>query len=445
MADDRRKTKAIEDHGCFQSLSAEKSVLGCALLDSSAADVMIGILKRADFYNDLHGGLFGVIEEERRAGREVDVVIATEKIMETGWAKELPEHPALFVREILETVPYAVHVAHYAEIVRDRSLRRKAWNGYLQAQQKLKSFEPVSEIVGETMSDLQQVMSDSVDDHPESAKDLLIGVVTKSDAEMIQTYYRSLDAITGGMAECSMTVMAARPSIGKTALAIGIIRREAQHHHPVLFFSKEMPKLDVMQRLASITTGLPFSAIRDHQLNQIECEQLMEMQESEWLSRIYIDDEPGRTITELSAIIRLYVQQKGVKVVVIDYLQLIRSENTKQQREQQVAEISRALKGIAKKNKIRILCLSQLNREVDKRDSKKPRLSDLRESGAIEQDADQVWLLWRPNKDPIDHRDEDNIGEVIVAKSRNGQTGVAKLAWHGPTMTYSDWESKDGF
>lgn len=420
-----------------QNLAAEKSVLGCAMFDESGADRMLAVLKAEHFYCESHQILFRIISDQRRRGLRPDSVT-----MLDGYASALGlpiNEAALELAEILNTVPHSETVDHYARIVLEKFQARMAVNALRTSLAKLTDPAALTvEILGDVSDAIQTAIADGISDAPQTAAEAMADALTTEEVVKIPIGFTDLDAKCGGLAPKTMTVVGARPSVGKTALVLEMLRRLSMFGVAVLLFSVEMSRRSIVMRLGSMQLGLPFSNIRDGRLGADDRNSLEAMPRSDWISRLHIDEE-ARTVEEMTSIVRLYVRRFGVKVVAVDYLQLIPPSNARQPREQQVSDISRKLKQMAKAANVAVVVLAQLNREIEKRDQKKPKLSDLRESGSIEQDADQVWLLWRPNKDTDS---TDDHGELIVAKNRNGETGSVMLSWHGPTMTYGDFRDQ---
>ena len=422
------------------SLNAEKSVLGCMLLDEYGANMATGLLKGIHFHVPEHRDAFDVMTSQLNSDVQPDIVTTAVALAKRGVMTE--DEAGILLLGCLETVPYSAHVASYASDVLRLSQRRNGINALRSAYGKFADqTTDTVEVMSDAVDGLQTAIGDGIVDSPQTAAVALADALTSVDVARVPTGFVEVDQLTGGLSPKTLTVLGARPSVGKTALAIEIGRRMTCLGVSVLLFSVEMTRQAIGQRLGAMTVGLPFASIRDRRMSHEDQLCLKELQSADWMQRFLIDEQP-RTVDEMTAIARLYARRFGVKVVLVDYLQLVPTTNTRQPREQQVSEISRKLKGMAKSANVAVLCLAQLNRDIEKRDQKKPKLSDLRESGSIEQDADQVWMLWRPNKDTDA---TDDHGELIVAKSRNGQCGTVRLAWNGPTMTYGDAFSEAEF
>lgn len=416
-----------------QTRDNAKCLMGCALFDTEGADKVLA-LTRPEWYRDArYAVLWQIFADERKRGAMPDIAIIMSKFAARIGVSE--KDASLILHEAMEAVSHSANVGFYARCLHDAWVRQEG--GYVLTKAKRKLTDPTvetPEVLGQSIESLQQLLAGSVNDCPMKAGQVFLESLALDGSAAVPTGFVEIDTLTGGLCQGSMTVCGARPSVGKTSLALEVARRITQFGVPTLFFSLEMTRRSILQRLASMSIGVPFAFIRDGKLNATELSQAESIASQDWMQRLYIDEQLRR-VDEMAGIVRLYRQRFGVRMVVLDYLQLVQPANERQPREVQVATISRGLKALAKSANVAILVLAQLNRELERRDQKRPKISDLRESGSIEADADQCWLLWRPNQNTDA---DDDHGELIVAKSRNGQTGTVKLAWHGPSMTYSD-------
>ena len=421
-----------------QTIRCERGALCCALVDSKGADALLVLLEMTDFYLDTHQIMYSIISTERMAGRGIDPVLMAEMLYAKG-AFGTANEAGDFVAEIVVLDFFSHNLPGYAYQVREMSKLRKADQIFKDGTKKIHvDHESSEEVIASSIERLQAALGEGSENRPQSALDTFFTAINSFENRSFNTGFRDLDRITHLEAR-GLHVIGARPSTGKTSLALAMAQKFARSGYGTFFWSLEMSKRDLIERMVASTLNLDYLAIRDNHLSESDRSRVLDMQHEEWLKSLIIDDEP-RTVEEMGAILRLMIKRNKIQFFLVDYLQLIEPSNMRQPREQQVADITRKLKKLVKKLGISGIVLAQLNREIDKREHKAPRVSDLRESGSIEQDADQVWLLWRPNKDTDQM---DDIGEVIVGKSRNGPLGSARLFWHGPTMSYSDFPERD--
>jgi replicative DNA helicase len=351
--------------------------------------------------------------------------------------------------ELMETVPHAAHVKYYADIVRDKWILRRLTEVCTDV---LRDCYSGTETTAETLQQAERGIFEILEQQETGQKitmeDILIDAFDRIDARAarggqisgLSTGFVDLDHQTNGFQPSELIILAARPSMGKTALVCNIAQAVAQESQVgVLIFSLEQSKLELAERFLSIQGRIDGHRMRKGQIDDAERHALMEA--SGVLSKlpIFIDDRPGRTVAQIGAIARRLKRRDKIGLIIIDYLQLIEADDRNISREQQIAQITRRLKGIAKETDVPLIALSQLNRGVELREDKRPRLADLRESGAIEQDADIVMFLHRP--DAYDPEDRPGLAEVIVAKHRSGPTGIVNLTWKKEHMRFLDYSS----
>lgn len=428
-----------------QNLEAEISCLGGCMLNLSALDEVLGIIQPSHFYNDAHAILFAAIRDMRNAGRsDIDALTVAAWLEAHGQLEEIGGPNKL--REAMEAVPHAAHSGTYARMILDAARRRGA---EIAATDILRSTPrkdiPTDELLSDAESAIHAVMEDGISDQPVSLEDALEEAIQEIESggpiqPGVPTRWPHLDNLIGGCPIGGLIVLAARPSIGKSAAALAIGRSVAANGDPVLFCSFEMSRMELAERLLSMHSGVDHKRMMRGQLTETERVQVMES--AGQLSQMpFILDDCVRSLTHLSTTIRLQVRRKGIKLVIIDYLQLIPPDGRHSNREQEVASLSRNLKLLARSCGVPIIALAQLNREIEKREDKRPRLSDLRESGALEQDADHVWFLHRPNYGVFDEYGNpmpDEQAKLIIAKQRNGPLGEVDLAWIKERMLYED-------
>jgi len=429
---DEALIKRIPPH----SIEAEKSVIGAMLMNKEAVLAAIEILTKEDFYQSQYGIIFESMKELNDEEKPVDAVTLQEKLRE----KELPpEVSGLdFVKDLVTSVPTSANVRHYAEIVKNKSTLRKLIRTADEIAGKCyEQKEETPDILDETEKSIFDVLQQRMHSEYTPIKEIVLSTVDKIDKASkttshvtgLATGYYDLDMKTTGLQNSDLILIAARPSMGKTALVLNIAANMAFHQKlPVALFSLEMSKEQLMNRLIAVEADIKAQNIRTGQLTDEEWKNLIKVSGIISRSEMIIDDTPGISFSELRSRARKYKLDHDIKAIFIDYLQLMVGSRNSDNRQQEVSEISRALKSLARELDIPIIALSQLNRSVEQREDHRPMLSDLRESGAIEQDADVVMFIYR---DDYYHKDSEKTGEteIIIAKQRNGPIGTTTLAW----------------
>ncbi|MBQ6376657.1 MAG: replicative DNA helicase [Lachnospiraceae bacterium] len=416
---------------------AEKSVVGSMLMSSDAVVAALEILTKDDFYDRRMGAVFETMKELEDAGKPIDLVTLRDAL----GRKDLPEELTnmTFVREILTSVPTSANVREYAKIVREKatlrrlisvsqSIEEECYRGQGETEQILDHAEK------EVFSVLQQRAADRFTPIRDVVYNTLEAISAASKAKGtvtgLPTGFTDLDYKTSGFQNSDFILIAARPSMGKTALVLNIAEYMAfREMRPCALFSLEMSAEQLMNRLISLESRVDSAKIRTGKLSDDEWSKVVEASGIIANSGLIIDDTPGITLQEFRSKARKYKLEAGIEIIFIDYLQLMAGGGrTGENRQQEISDISRALKSLARELNIPIVALSQLNRGVEMREDHRPMLSDLRESGAIEQDADVVMFIYR---DDYYHKDaeEKNVAEVIIAKQRNGPIGTIKLVW----------------
>jgi replicative DNA helicase len=421
-----------------QHLEAERGVLGSILLDNEVMHDIVVFLRAEDFYRDAHQVLYAAIRDLYDKNKGIDAVTLVEELKLRGQFEQIGGDDTL--TEIVSSVPHAANGKYYAEIVKQKATNRQLIEGATEiirdgysnqftAQELLESAErkifsiAEDQIRGETL-ELKDVVKQAMD---------LIAVRADSGGHAVTglaTGLIDLDDITGGFHPGQLIIVAARPSMGKTALALNICDHAGINIKvPVLFVSLEMGSQEIGERLLcarsrvdghKLRTGLGMGMRELTQLSKA----YKELSEN---GEIYIDDTPARNMMQIAASARRIKRRRKIGLLMVDYIQLVDSDDTRDSRQEQIAKISRRLKTLARELSVPVVALSQLNRAVESREDKRPRMADLRESGAIEQDADMVLLLHRPEQ--YDANDQPGIAELIVAKNRNGPTGTVKLTF----------------
>jgi replicative DNA helicase len=429
-----------------QNLDAEKSVLGSILLMNEAIDEVGESLKAEHFYSDAHQKIYAAIHKLYEAGiRGIDAITLAEELIRRS-ELEAVGGPA-YLAEILETVPHAAHVRYYADIVRDKWMQRSliyacteiladCYNAADDVESLLQSaerrvFSIVEEQGGTASIAISDILMDAFNRIDERLR-------KTGDVTGITTGFRDLDEQTTGFQATELIILAARPSMGKTALVCNIAEAVARKSGKgVLLFSLEQSNLELAERFLAITAKINGHDLRAGNLSEDQHMQLVKASDDLARLPLFIDDKPGRTMTQVAALARRLHRRSPLGIIIIDYLQLIEPEDKNAPREQQIAGISRRLKFLAKELRVPVVALAQLNRGVELREDKRPRLADLRESGAIEQDADMVMFLHRP--DAYDPEDRPGEAEVIVAKHRSGPTGIIRLTWRKEFMRFENY------
>ena len=428
-----------------QSIEAEQSVLGSILIDRDAVIEVADFLKPEDFYRQAHGRIYAVIIELSERREPVDVVTVAEALERTGDLEAIGGRA--YLGTLSNQTPTAVHAAQYARIVERKAILRNL----ISAAGKIAGIgyeDPaeVQEAIDRAESELFAVSQRRVAAGFSPLKSLLHDAYDRLDylhehrGELsgIRTGFGDLDTLTTGLQKSDLVILAARPSVGKTSLALNIAEHAAaRDKKSVGLFSLEMSKEQLVLRLLSSVANIDSQRLRTGFLDELDFTRIAPAMNTLSEAPIYIDDTPNITTMELRTKARRLQAEVGLDLVIVDYLQLMQSSTTTRDanRVQEVSEISRGLKALARELKVPVMALSQLSRQPEMRESKEPRLSDLRESGSIEQDADLVMFLWREKERGSD--DQVTDGEVVklkLAKHRNGPTGEIDL-WFRKAQT----------
>ncbi|HEX6984816.1 MAG TPA: replicative DNA helicase, partial [Planctomycetaceae bacterium] len=351
-----------------------------------------------------------------------------------------------YLLEILQCVPHAAHARYYATIVREKAVQRSLITACTEVLRDCYDAEkPIDEILQCAEQNVFRILEQQESGEKISIDQILLDAWARIEERVkceggptgLTTGFTDLDAKTNGFQPSELIILAARPSMGKTALVCNFAEAIAASGHGVLIFSLEQSKLELAERFLCIRAQVDGHRLRSGLLDEAERHRLMVASSELNEMPLFIDDRPGRTVSQISAIARRLKRQHRLGIVIVDYLQLVEPEDKKAPREQQIAYISRRLKFIAKELDIPVIALAQLNRGVELREDKRPRLADLRESGAIEQDADLISFLHRPSA--YDPEDRPGEAEVIIAKHRSGPTGIVTLTWRPQYMRFEDY------
>lgn len=419
------------------SVEAEQSVIGSMLMGREAIMTASEILTSEDFYQHQYGIVFDAMVELFNEGKAVDVITLQNRLKEKDVPPEISAME--FVRDLLNAVPTSANVKYYATIVSEKAMLRRL----IRLTEEIENTcylnkDPVEEILDSSEKKLFQLFQqrDSGDMVPirQVVMETLEGIEraskTKGNVTGLATGFTDLDYKTSGFQNSDLILVAARPSMGKTAFVLNIAEYMAfKQNRSVAIFSLEMSKNQLMNRLFAMESRVNSQNLRTGNLKDEEWGKLIESAGIIGDSNLIIDDTPGISVRELRSKCRKYKLEHGLDIVMIDYLQLMTGggRNT-DSRQQEISDISRSLKALARELNVPVVALSQLSRAVENRTDHKPMLSDLRESGAIEQDADVVMFLYR---DDYYHKDSDmkGVAEVIIAKQRNGPIGTINLVW----------------
>ena len=418
------------------SLESEQSVVASMITDRDAIVAASEILTRDDFYNQQYGILFEAIVELYNSGQPVDVITLQNKLKE----KDVPAEVASldYLKDLILSVPVTVNVESYANIVKDKSLLRQI----IRVNQQIENDcyngnESVQKILDKTEHDIFQLVQNRGSSDYVPIREVVMNAIHKIEQASkqkgsvtgIPTGFIDLDYQTAGLQPSDLILVAARPSMGKTAFVLNLAQYVAFHEDLcTAIFSLEMSKEQLVNRMFSLESRVDAQKLRTGNLQESEWEKLIEGAGVIGNSHLIIDDTPGISISELRSKCRKYKLDQDLKLVIIDYLQLMSGSGRSESRQQEISEISRSLKALARELNVPVIALSQLSRAVEQRPDHRPMLSDLRESGAIEQDADVVMFIYR---DDYYNKDTElkNISEIIVAKQRNGPIGTIQLAW----------------
>lgn len=420
-----------------QNTDAEASLLGAILIDSDAIVKIADEIQPADFYDERHQRIYEAAQTLYERHSPIDVLTLTDQLKNTGLLDMVGG--AAYLTELTNYVPTAAHVERYGDIVSQKALRRRLIKasqsivglGYdesknlqeLIEQAEANLFEVSHRHVSQDVVSLESILSESFDRLDELHKD-------KGKIRGVPTGFKDLDNILAGLQKSDLFILAARPSMGKTALALNLAHNVAiKAGVPALIFSLEMSKEQLVDRLLAMESGVDAWALRTGNLNDADFEKIGHAMGSLSEAQIYIDDTPGITVSDLRTKARREAHQRPLGLIIVDYLQLMSGGGRyggEGNRVQEISEISRGLKGIARELNVPLLALSQLSRSVESRSPQIPQLADLRESGSIEQDADVVAFLYREEYYRPD-TDRKNITDVFIKKHRNGPTGAVEL------------------
>src|ERR671920_138532 len=426
-------------------LDAERAVIGAMLVSETAVAVVAERLAAEDFYSEVHRIIYGAMMRLYSRGEPIDQLTLTNELRSVNEFERIGGRPYVF--QIVESVPTAANAGRYADIVRGKALLRAIIDvGSRITENAFREPEDVSEALDSAEQLVYGVSNRTLREHLAPVSELAPGALEmiqrlyeqEGEVTGVETGFEDLDRLTTGFHKSDLIILAARPAMGKTALSLNAIwHASGEKNMPVAIFSLEMSKEKLVQRLSSQTTRIPAQDLRSGNFRAEDWPKLVRGVAEVSRAPIWIDDTAGVTLMEIRAKVRRLASQLNVagemplSLVVVDYLQLMvggEARNRAENRQQEIAEISRGLKVLARDLDVPVLAIAQLSRAVEARHDKRPLLSDLRDSGAIEQDADMVMFLYRDEYYNSDS-DDKGIAEVIVGKHRNGPTGKVQLAW----------------
>lgn len=426
-------------------LLAEQSTLGGMLLSKDAVADVIEIVRGRDFYHPKHEIIFDAILTLYSHGEPTDVITVSEELTKTGMLQRAGG--ADYLHSIVSLVPTAASSGYYAQIVADKAvLRRLVEAGTRIANMGYASEGEVTDLVNVAQTEIYQVAGGVEAEDYVPLTDAVTVALDEIEAARgrdgqlmgVPSGFSDLDALTNGFHNGQLILVAARPALGKSTLALDFARAASiRHSMPSIVFSLEMGKAEIAMRLLSAETSIPLQKMRKGMIEAKDWTTIAQTRGRIENAPLYIDDSPNMTLVEIRAKCRRLKQRVGLKMIVIDYLQLMTSGKKVESRQQEVSEFSRALKLLAKELQVPVIALSQLNRGPEQRSDRKPQLSDLRESGSLEQDADMVILLHRES---AYEKDNPRAGEAdfIVAKHRNGPTDTITVGFQGHYSRFAD-------
>jgi replicative DNA helicase len=426
------------------SIDAEESVLGAILLSADAANIALERLHADDFYKPAHQRVFEVIQQLFDGNEPIDAVTVSEGLRRDGSLDRMGGID--FLTNLIDMVPSTSNAEYYAGIVEEHSLRRRLMRvggdiGVFATQMA----EPIQDIVDKAEQSVFAVAERQVGDGLQVIDDLLGPAIEKAEELQrngtevtgISTGFRDLDRKLAGLHPTNFIVIAGRPGMGKSALALNMAQNVALIGNTVAIFSMEMSREEIVTRMLCSKGRIDSQKLRTGRLSEADFTKLSNAAGALYKQNIYVDDSPGMTVTEIRAKCRRLRRRPGLELVVVDYLQLMNGSG-QENRQQEIAMISRSLKDLARELHVPIIALSQLNRAVESREDKRPRLGDLRESGAVEQDADVVMFIYRDEYYYPEKVESKGVAEVVIAKHRQGSVGKVDMAFLPEFTLFAD-------
>ena len=435
-----------------QSIEAEIAVLGSMLLDKEAIDRAIELLDEASFYKTAHAKIYSTVIKLYDKNKAVDIVTLVEELRNSSALDEVGG--PTYITSITSSIPTSANIEHYAKIVREKAILRNLISTATQiVSESYDATSSVDTLLDKAERMIFDITANKVETQSSSIKDIIKSSIEiidnlyqrKENITGVATGFHDFDVMTAGLQKSDLIIIAGRPSMGKSALVscitehIGVVEKK-----PIAFFSLEMAKSQLVQRMLCSHARVDAHKVRTGFLSQSDWPKLVTAAGKLSETRIFIDDTPGISVLELRAKARRLKSQHDIELIVVDYLQLMQGPSGSENRQQEISEISRSLKALARELNVPLIAVSQLSRAVEQRSDRRPQLSDLRESGAIEQDADLVVLLLREEYyTPTE--ENKGVAKVIVAKQRNGPVGNFKLAFINEYTRFEDLAKGEEF
>ncbi|MBN1278069.1 MAG: replicative DNA helicase [Deltaproteobacteria bacterium] len=433
------------------NLEAEQAILGGILINNDAINQIIDILTPDNFYREAHAALFEGMTELYSQGNPIDIItlsqcLASKNKLESAGGTD-------YLASLVEAVSTSAGIVYHAEIVRNLYVRRKLISQCSTISEScFHEWENAEDLLELAEQSIFEIAEDQIREGFHSLKDVVNGSFKKLDSLVnnagyvtgIPTGFKDFDRLTTGLQPSDLIIVAARPSMGKTALALNIGYNAAKiTNKAVAVFSLEMSEQQLGIRLLGFDSGVNATKLRTGFLDKKELEKLVDSAGRLSELPVYIDDSSGISVLEMKAKCRRLKKKNDLGLVIIDYMQLIQGRRSAESRQLEMSEISRALKALAKDLNVPVMALSQLNRKVEDRTTKRPQLSDLRESGAIEQDADVIVFIYRDEVYNPNSEENRNLAEIIIGKQRNGPTGAFKLTFRKEQTAFGDYSSEE--
>ena len=444
---DESLVKRIPPH----SIEAEQSVIGSMLYSQDAVSAAAEIVRGEDFYQHQYGVIYDTIQELYQAGRPTDIVTVQDALRQKDVPPEV--YSLDFLKNLLNSVFTAANIRTYAKIVADRAMLRRMIKTFEDLENQCYLGKEQTDVLMDTAEkQVFDLLEKRTDSKYEPIEQVVLRVIRRIEEASknpgnvtgVPTGYTDLDTLTAGMQPSDLIIIAGRPAVGKTAFVLNLADHFAvRNDYPTAVFELEMSREQLVNRILSMESHVDTQKLRTGNLSDMEWDDIVGSGVIAGSKRI-IDDTPSISVSELRSRCRKYKLEHDLKVVIVDYLQLMSgSGSSSENRQQEISEITRSLKALARELNVPMIVLAQLSRAPEMRSDHRPMLSDLRESGAIEQDADVVMFLYR---DEIYNRDTEdkNILEVIIAKQRHGSTGTVKLAWIPQETRYANLEYRGG-
>lgn len=434
-----------------QNMEAEQAILGGLLLDPPVWDEVCEIVSETDFYKPSHRRIYACLKEMNRKNLPTDLVTVGNWLNDRGDLESVGGIP--YLAELIEQTPTSVNIGNWAKIVHDKALLRKIIQLNQQFVQKAfdQDFEDLPAFINNLESEVFALAQEKQNTGLVQANEIVKGSLERLEGLYgknlsvtgVSSGWPELDDLTSGFQPGELCIIAARPSMGKTAFCLNLATYAAIHNKKkVAFFSVEMSSESVMMRLLSTVARISMSDLRVAHIADDGWPKLINAAAQISESSLFIDDSSGISPFEILSKCRRLKARQGIDMIIIDYLQLMSLKSKVDNREREVSEISKTLKAIAKELKIPVIALAQLNRGVEARQNRRPLLSDLRESGSIEQDADVIMMLYREEYYEKDNSDIRGVAEIIIAKQRNGPTDTVKLLWKPEFGEFRSFEER---